>query len=347
MNLQELNDRVQQEAGSNEDLYVKGEGITFVGKGGETLQIVEDPEANGLFDAMGIVRETNLTDWAYGQMLGRMEAPPKQWMRERCPDDLRLTILNRLKEEHLQDRYMVRMHENETRAVLSDQYTRFDNAAFVPMVAEALGTLGLTPKLVRPQTGDQLRCHLAFPEITFDEDPRGGGGIHPSIYISNNEIGGGSVRVAPGTFSQSCLNDVIYGWKNRENTFQLRHRHLDETLMARLVAHSISEALEMSENVAHAFLQTVSVPVEPVSLKPITENWTRKYGISIEASENWLGAVLAESVSAGRADDPRAFDLINGLTMTAQTREPDERHKMEVLAGALIDVYADVRQVEK
>ena len=347
--LNELNQRVQDEAQGKLDVFVRGEGITFTGNGGERINVIEDINGNGkgLFNEAGVAQETTMTDWAYGQMLGRLEAPPKQWMSERCPDDLRLTILNRLKEEHLQDRYLIRMNGGTTRAVLSDQYTRFDNATFVPMVIEALGTLDIKPKLVRPQTGDQLRSHIAFPEITFADDPRGGGGIHPSIYISNNEIGGGSVRIAPGSYSQSCMNDVIYGWKDRQNTFQLRHRYLDETIMSRLVAHSVAEALEMSEMVAQAFIQTVSVSVDKVSLKPITENWVRKYGISVEAGESWLGAVLAESVSAGRADDPRAFDLINGLTIIAQTREPDECHKCEVLAGDLVDVYADVGRLEK
>jgi hypothetical protein len=52
-----------------------------------------------------------------------------------------------------------------------------------------------------------------------------------------------------------------------------------------------------------------------------------------------MNAVLAETSQNERQDDPRLFDVINGATYLAQSKEPALAFTMERMAGDLLQAW--------
>lgn len=306
---------------------------------------------------------TQLSDHAFGQINGRLHGPDLRWLRGTKVDaDLRARIMNLLVEDRESKNLLVRQNHSGIRAIMSDQYTPFDNAPFVRLVQEAVDTMGVEAQIHRPQTGDILRAWILLPSITFAKDPiteapringvdgdvfdldrlggngngPGNGGLHPAVYITNSEIGTGSVRATGGVYRSVCTNGLIYGWRSEES-MQVRHRFLSMNTMRAVVAAGVADAFRMSEKAARTFVEAQEIHVQPQSLRPIVDEWTRKYGLTVEASDNWLASIQAETFTYNRKDDPRLFDVVNGATYAAQNTHEDEREVMERMAGDMLE----------
>jgi hypothetical protein len=304
-----------------------------------------------------------LTPWAFSQIAGRLDAPGVRWLDDdkHCPDDLRQTIMNQLVGLREDNRLMVRSKGEAVRAVLSDEYTPFDNKDLVGMVEEAVQTLGVAPEVHRTETGDSMRTYILLPQVTFAQDPTkpirtsqggngqlpgtfrqanansqyGDGGLHPAVYISNSEIGGGSARITGAVYRYVCGNGLIWGW-NTNDIFSIRHRWISMGAMRTLVGEAMGVAFKMSEKAALAFMASQEIHLQPKSLKPMLDDWATKYGIAVDAKENWLAVVTSQAQEYGRAQDPRLFDMINAATYVAQNRGSEEREMMERMAGDLL-----------
>jgi len=280
-----------------------------------------------------------LTDWAYNQLAGRLDAPPTRWLLDdtHCDTGLRNGIMDYLVKVRPEQGLTVRMNGDSVRAVLSDQYTKFDHTELVDMVGEAITEMGVQAEVRRAEIGDELRAYVLVPSITFANDPtkQGNGGLHPAVYLSNSERGGGAVRITGAVYRSVCSNGVIYGW-SATDVFSMRHRWIDQNGMRVLVADALAQSFKMSEKAAMAFVRAQQLQVEPRSLKPIVNEWALKYGISISAKENWLQVITSEATSYGRAEDPRLFDVVNAATYVAQQQIPAEREQMERMAGDIL-----------
>ncbi|MFA5416903.1 MAG: DUF932 domain-containing protein [Bacteroidales bacterium] len=285
-----------------------------------------------------------INDWSFTQICGRLNAPGA-WLGDpdKCPEELKIDILNQLASKYRDDtNLLIRMKGEVIRAILSSRYSKFDNMEFVDLVGDAVATMGegMAPQIIRSQVGDELRSYVCFPQITLAPDPekRDTGGLHPSLYISNSERGGGSAKVAGAVFRTVCSNGMIYGWRS-EDTFEARHIFKSRAAMGLLVAEGIAEGLRLSEEATDRFIKAQDIKIPQISLAGIVDNWVTKYGISVEAKENWLAAISHETIENGRKNDTRLFDLVNSATYVAQTRRPDETELMERAAGDILSSY--------
>lgn len=280
-----------------------------------------------------------MNDWAFNQLCFRMNVPAG-WVGnpKNCPEELKIHILDQLAQRYRDDaNLMVRMKGNIIRAVLSAKYSQFDNVEFIDLIGEAVSTMGIEPQVHRSIIGDDMKAYMVFPQVTIAPDPanHNDGGLHPSLYISNSERGGGSARVVGAVYRSVCSNGVIYGWQDR-STFEVRHIFHSRAAMGLLVAEGIAEGLKMSELAAQKFIEAQEVHVPQVSLAGIVDRWATQYGITITAKENWLAAITNETVINGRQNDPRLFDIINAATYVAQTRESAETELIERMAGDIL-----------
>jgi hypothetical protein len=346
MTLAEFVERANDFAASNSDTLAQQQSFVFNGR---TMSYQANSDTplfgNGLF------MYGNLTDWAYRQVVERLDGPPVSWIGEgdHCPPELHDHILNTLASERDTARLLVRGRGEAIRAVLSDQYTVFDHHEFLPMVAAAVGSLGIEENLHKAYIDDHMRAYILFPQVSFGEDPgdREHGGLHPAFYISNNEIGGGGIRIAPAVYRSICSNGAIFGWREKGNGVFIRHRWIDHSLMNRLVANAIAESLEMSEAAAKMFMDSVTIPVAERSLRPLVDRWASKYGLSVPQKDNWLGAITIEAGSYGRSEDIRAFDVVNALTLMAQgEKSVASQESLEIMAGDVLSSFFS-REVER
>lgn len=308
-------------------------------------------EASGLFAGSNVRIDGSLNDHAFNQLQSRLDGPGVRWLGNdaKCPADLRATIMNALIEARDNMRFLLRQKDDAFRAVLSDQYTPFDHHQLVGLVADAVEQMPSefvnSAKVHRAEVGDELRAWVLFPAITFGPDPRGqNGGLHPAIYLRNSEIGTASVRVHGGTFRAFCSNGTIYGWETGE-AFRISHRFLSVNTMRLTIADAVVAALKMSEKAAQKFIDAQEVHLVPSKVNDLINEWAGKYGIEIDSKETWSSMVKGESLSLGRANDPRLFDVINGLTFAAQSRGEDERELMERMAGDLLAIPVGERYI--
>jgi len=292
----------------------------------------------------GVAMAGIYNDWAFSQICERLNVPAR-WVGnpDNCPEALKIKILNELSATYRDNKnFFVRMKGSVIRAVLSDQYSQFDNGEFLNLVGEAVSTMGIEPKIHRASVGDEMRAYMVFPQITFAPDPQAkshrngdNGGLHPALYISNSERGGGAARTVGAVFRGICSNGLIYGWTAQE-TFEVRHRFHSKAMMGVLVAEGVSMALKMSEEATKKFLASQDVKVTPVKLGSIVNAWAEKYGITVEAKDNWMSAIQTEAIVNGRFDDVRLFDVINAATYVSQTRREGETELIERMAGDML-----------
>ena len=285
-----------------------------------------------------------LNDWAFMQLCWKMGVP-SGWVGnpKSCPEPLKMKIMTELATIYRDNtNHLIRMKGDVIRAMLSKQYSQFDNVEFVDLVAEAVSTMGIEPKVQRYTLDDDLRAYIVFPAITFAPDPEAGnqphpdnGGLHPALYISNSERGGGSTKVAGAVYRAICSNGVIYGWKEEE-TFKVQHRFHSQAMMGALVADGIAYALKMSEEATMKFIAVQDAKVSPVALGGIVNGWAEKYGLTVDAKENWLNSISTEALTHGRMGDVRVYDMVNAATYIAQTRPGAETERMERMAGAIL-----------
>jgi hypothetical protein len=283
-----------------------------------------------------------LNDWAFMQICWRMNVPAG-WVGnpQSCPEPLKIQIMNELASVYRDNsNHLIRMKGEVIRAILSSQYSPFDNVQFIDLVAEAVSTMGIEPKVQRYTLDDDLRSYIVFPQVTFAPDPQAqpgqdDGGLHPALYISNSERGGGSTKVVGAVFRSICTNGMIFGW-SEEETFKVQHRFHSQAMMGALVADGITLALKMSEEATVKFIASQDKKVPAVSLGGIVNTWAEKYGITVEAKDNWMAAITTESITNGRLNDVRLFDVINAATYIAQTQEGVMVEKIERMAGEIL-----------
>lgn len=341
---------------------------------GDFLRFHYNVEWPGIDPAM--TYRGDLTQHAFGQLLERLDGPPAQWAGnpKHTDDDLRAAVMNDLIRARKPMDLLLRTRGDTLRAVLSDQYTPFDNVALLDLVGGALSQMGEAAGDVRvhkAQIGDELRGYVLLPGITFASDPGGGkpgggmgapegwepgdatgngGNLHPGVYVSNSEVGSGKVRIHGGLFRGVCSNGMIYGWGAKDQgALELIHRGVSERTMTSAVSDALVAALRMSETGAQRFIESQAEILEPKRIPALAREWGDRYGLTLPSIEAWTTLVGAEAASNGR---PKAalFDLVNGLTFLARDKRGQEGETMERLAGDLlfaelpVSVYAAAGQ---
>jgi len=297
--------------------------------------------------------EAKMTDYAIAQMAGSLGIPTR-WVRDinQCPRELREMVFNWKYKNSEPKKQLMRMRDygQTLRAVLSDQYTPFDHRLLVDAVYNAVEMQDMLDdvQVVKSYVGDQMRAYIMFPNVRFDTpdsdrpmgDGGGSGGLHPAVYISNSEIGNGSVRIHGGLFRSYCVNGLIIGWSEQE-TFKVSHRWSTTQHLALRANEAIAVAMKMSEVAGTRFIECQSLLVEPTNLKGLIDRWGDKYSIGVGKKENWLEALTTQQKEIGQVS---YADVINEATYIANRTESVEvTEQLERMAGDMVmaEVYRD------
>ena len=291
-------------------------------------------------------RTAELETLAYRQFVERMGGPSVRWLEDRnkCPDDLETTVLSRLinhQTAHNRDSMMVRLRKRgmgmTARAVLSSDYEPLDNLELLEMVGAVLGAIPESDIVVmRGYVGDWMRAYILDRSRTFNLPEGGdGGGLHPGIYISNNEVGQGSVRITAGVWRDVCSNGVIYGWNADWNT-AIRHRWLKAQAFRDVILNNVVGGFKLSAEAADKLTRSAERPLDTSNLESLFSGWATD-GITVKSREAWELSTKISARQYGRGKDYTLFDAVQGLTQAAQfTDNPDETEEMERLAGDLL-----------
>ncbi len=347
----ELKERVQSHQNACTDDTAKTTGMVY---GSGLLGFV-----NGVEDQSNLFGEElapwghgHITDHAWVQLAERIGAPSVRWLRneDKCPEELRKLLVNWKFDNNPEVEYLIRQKtrpaaegegfENTVRAVLSNQYSIYDHHQFIDALEDGIATIGRPVKVFRPQVDDEMRAYVLIDGVQFDataerdrNDPgNDGGGLHPAVYISNSERGGGRVRITGGLYRSYCANGMIFGWEEKAGMEQT-HRFKSAAHMGLLVHEGIASALQMSEAGAVAFMEKRAVLMNRTSLANVVDHWGTKYGIINDDKESWLAACTA---TYGHKEQLSMFAAINLATgMAHATEDHEKKEALERMGGAM------------
>ncbi len=284
-----------------------------------------------------------------------MGAPSIKWLRDevKCPHELKELLLNWKFKNWEESEHLLRQRivgdDNSIRAVLSSQYSVYDNFEFVKAIEDAVNESQLDVHVWRPDVGDDMRAYVLIKGIDFGtEDHRwtggdssdntpplgdggGNGGLKPAIYIKNSEVGGGKVRITGGLYRSWCSNGMIIGWKEQIGV-GIQHRFKSKEHMHVLVNEGIATAMQMSQEAAVRFLDKRAILLRKTNLSNIVDRWADKYGLMLETRETWDHAVQMQS---NISDAVSAAEVINQLT-AQRSKSADEQEMIERCAGDMV-----------
>jgi len=284
-----------------------------------------------------------LSDYAYRQLNGRIGGPDIHWLEKKCPPDFEPEVFNRmLQQEAGKGReYLVRSKGDVVRAVLSDEYTVFDNSRFVGLFENHID--GAHAVVHRPSVDDHLRAYVLFPEIELSDKY---GGLHLGVYIRNSEIGDGGAKIAGGLYRSVCTNGLVFGWECKE-AMVFNHRYYDQSMMAAMIAAAMATALQMSEVAARLFVASESIHIEQKTVRPLLERYAKKYGVSKSVIDETVGATTGNAGEYGRAREPRLMDVVNAVTYVAQRQDSETfQEAMERMSGEILRKESGYRYPE-
>lgn len=224
------------------------------------------------------------------------------------------------------------------RGVLSDKYVPLDcdlvfgalDDIFIAQSTEA--GLQETRLAALSYTGDSVRAVLAYPDAYFVEP--GDSGYMPVTVVTNNEIGGGSVKLQFGMARSVCTNLVVMGFTATVEGIKQRHvGRIDGPRLKADIAQSLEQGFQFSAEIGDRIRAAKEIPVPNVANMVVLLARTLKMPRSIAG--RWMGAYRNEAMVA-EASRGTAFGVAQGLSRLARAYTSDRRHELEVAAGSLL-----------
>ncbi|MCB0021028.1 MAG: hypothetical protein KDE09_24700 [Anaerolineales bacterium] len=265
-----------------------------------------------------------LTPWARYQICQRLNIPYRYL--KRCPGFVQAQNFNYWQRQLPADKqWLIRSYAGRARAVLSDQYSIVNNSTVLQTIQELLANVDF--ELVRPYLDvDQLHLKLTTNQ-THDGNYRIG------CYVSNNEIGGGAIIVAPFVQRTICTNSIIHV----DGGVRRAHFRLQPGFLRALLKHEIGSALQASSQMLDNIVAAEAENIPDIG--DIVADIGKRKGFS-----NQIQADILMGTEGART----RMGLVNGLSFAAHASEDlpvETRLGLEILAGALLQTEKPVRQV--
>ena len=248
------------------------------------------------------------------------------WQLHETYPDLFANTFNRYLETIGNDKqWMVRAHNTDLRAVLSDRYADLPNSELLDMTAQVLE--GLDYKLGACNVGrDSMIIRVIVKDL-----PRPLGtdvsGFGFGIMVRNDEVGRGSAQVAPVLQRTTCTNSIVAIRDENGEAMGVRLVHIGSAKMKLgLIAAAIAEVLPNAEKMLDKYAEATvaEIPKLPALIAKLGEKY--KWGDEIQSA-----------VSIGTEGKMTHAGLVNGLTFAAQTVDGQEdRLRMEQLGGEML-----------
>jgi hypothetical protein len=294
----------------------------------------------------GVLPPVPLREAAFRQLCERVGAPPA-YVRN-LPGRLQTALLDHgLRHSEVAEGNLLRLANGEARALLSDRYAALDNGLVIETMERALTQHGLLAdaRVVGLATGVTTVVRLALPSDgailpSGVENDR----IQISLDVSNGEIGNRAVSVIGSLYRLICLN----GLRNTYVSDVHRLRHVGEAKrLGEAFVQAVPSALAAARGTRAKLTASLDRMVDDV-LGEI--DGLRQFGLSVTDARDVARDVVATR-KVGALPDIRTawtpdhfgaapvsvFEVVNGMTHVAQSRDVDARLDMEEAAGRYLD----------
>ena len=216
--------------------------------------------------------------------------------------------------ERLEKPLLYRLHNENCRAVLSDQYGSILNSELLEALESTLQQLSPTFRVVRYElTADYLSLYTLFKEFNVEDGEYGLG-----LYVYNDEIGRHSLKFGTVIKRRSCDNSCII---SNVKTFYHRTNIIDR------LNDSLPEFAESLSNAEKYITNMHLLHNIKIELTKELEKLTEKYQLTEEETLR---------VNMGAEGDYSMWGWVNGLNYAAQHIRADLRETFEILAGDFV-----------
>lgn len=342
--LDELINELERQKTNRYDIVVPSENLIAIKEGNTVWLDVPQPD--------GTTKRHGITDWAHSQISDKTQIPKRYY--DRMKDEGKLDLLADNINTWLpkKEKRLVRILDNNVRALLSDRYRVIDNYDVFDATLVELGNVakkGITPVIQRADiTETKLYIKATSPELTGEvfhyqgkTEP-----VHGGIIISNSEVGNGAFRVEPFINVLVCQNGLI-----REHAFKRVHigREMgcglvdwsDETLQIEDEAlwSKIRDMIHatFTKEVFQSWVDKINEKSTTIIEKPViaVDNIIKKYELPKERRESLLNQFIKEG--------PTQWGLAMAMTRIAQNEDNYENQiKMEKVGAQILEEETEV-----
>jgi hypothetical protein len=324
--LEEVRDKVHSDDSGKWDTIVKARSVTL--KNGRIIF----PQATADGYDMGL----SLSPWATGQACTKLGIPAAYFRK--CPQVLqdsnwnywaqRVGDVNFLtkSDAEAEEFWTLRAKGSTVRGVLSQKYTKLDNAkvmeAVMPLVTGSEFKVGLSEL-----TGESFHLRLVRPDLSRDAFPKDK--LMVAVHIANSEVGYRAVSVDAGVFRLVCSNGLMRRVDGKSHLKQ-RHIHVDGDKFPELLKGAVQEAVTSAAGFMEQMVQStrMKIPCPEHALELLAEEWA----LPKQTLE------YARFALHGESGADTLYGLVNAFTNASQKLPVDERLDLETRAGTLVDM---------
>jgi hypothetical protein len=311
----------------NSDYYANSKNLTMDEKG----------RLNGLSKNFKVIKNS-MDDWALSQIFQKNKMPAAYFknLLDNGQIDMVRNHLNHHMENRM-DKYLIRMKKNEkknnkeVRAVLSEEYSTFDNRDLIEVIEEPIRNLNYEIDSYTNEEGifmtrlvmDNMSENISTKKL---DDV-----LKVGLLIMNSEIGRSGIRIFPMAYRVVCSNGLV-AWENMgdNNRFYKKHRWIDKEDTRKWAEVAISEAVKEAEfsinKMKEAKFMELESPQEYIDKRLPRLNKSIKEKIKETWEAEW--SMTKESNSM--------YSVINSMTSVARDYNPEQRLEIEKEAGKLI-----------
>lgn len=285
---------------------------------------------------------------AHDQIGARLAIPGKYYdrMLAEAPDLLATNVNAWFRQKP--ERRMIRTLGGDTRAFLSDRYSRVENEEIAETVLPVLADIPGVQIVSSEVTDRRMYIQAVTPRRAA---VKVGDEVQAGVIISNSEVGHGAVSVAPMIFRLVCLNGMVMP----DGKFRANHvgRRVEEGIMAEVAyaddtrqADDRAVLLKVRDHVRHAIdevlfgervtrMAAMSTSREAKNPVKAVEVLAQKVG----ATDGERESILASLIKGG---DLSAWGMLNAITHQAHSPSIsyDRSVEFETIGGRLLDLPA-------
>ena len=241
---------------------------------------------------------------------------------------------------------LIRILDQQVRAVLSERYRRLDNWDLAEQVLPILQGLPEARLESVELTDIKMYLKVVTPRVAFEIAP--GDVVQAGVVVMNSEVGMGSLSVQPLLFRLVCKNGLI------ASDSALRKTHLGKTIESGEDAAMVFQNDTLRADDAAFFLKVrdvVQAAVTEVSFRLVAEKLQRTMGITISGdpvkavellsnryafNHDEQSGVLRHLILGGELS---AYGLVNAVTgFSQEVANYDRATDLEMIGGKMIEL---------
>jgi hypothetical protein len=296
-----------------------------------------------------------LTNWAFGQLCARVEAPAS-YLRE-LPNTLVAQNINyglktRIANTTASSDASLLFHENGSlllRSLTTDKYARIWNWEITERLLDLQARLGWQPAGVdiRQKSDDNrenfdlyasdhdMFAFLCNTNLTVEER-NSDGAVYKGIIVSNSEVGASSLKFTKFLYREKCGNHIIWG---ASKVMEINIRHVGDAIarsqgfVAELRKYAEESVSDLEAKIASTKTRFIGNDKQAV-LDAIFGK--RINGLSKEVIEAGYDACIEMEDGSPRT----VWGMVQGLTRHSQTLKfADKRTDIDRAAGKLVEAF--------